>query len=318
MRKITILLSALLMGIDLFANDPKEDSISAELNKYVRFADSVNTALKYETGSIQLSGGFAKLNIPKGFKFLNAEQSKFVLHKVWGNPKRDDILGMVFPEKNTPFSDSSYAFIVSFDEMGYVKDDDASKINYDDLLKEMQADEKEVNKNRASAGYEPIHMVGWAQKPYYDDKNKVLHWAKELKFGNSTENTLNYDIRILGRRGVLSLNAVGNMSELALVNKDIQQVLAMAVFTEGNTYKEFDSNIDKVAAYGIGGLIAGKILLKAGFWVMILKFWKLIVAGIVGAWFLVKKFILGKKEQENNTAETTSDSSENETDRPAN
>ena len=265
--------------------------------------DSVNTAMKYETGTVKLSNGIAVLNVPKTFKYLNAEQSKFVINKVWGNPERDDVLGMLFPADGHPFADSSYAFIISYDAIGYVKDEDADKIDYNDLLKEIRDSEAEANKERAANGYEPIHMMGWASQPFYDKNKKVLHWAKELKFGSSAdETTLNYDIRVLGRKGILSLNAVASMSGLPMVKKDIDPVLFMAQFTDGNRYEQFDSNIDEVAAYTIGGLVAGKVLLKVGFWAMLLKFWKLIIGGIIAAFYGVKRFLTGRRKEEESVA----------------
>ena len=300
MRKVSFFLCLFLAFSTLsFAKKIPADStkiIEEQMRLYEKFADSVNSAMKYETGVIQLKGGMAKLNIPKGFKYLGIEQSNFVLHDVWGNPERDDLLGMIFPENGGPLKDSSYAFIISFDEMGYVKDDDANKIDYKELLAEMQKEEPAVNAERQKMGYEPIHMLGWAQQPYYDSKNKVLHWAKELKFGEDEWNTLNYDIRFLGRKGILSLNAIATIDQLPLVKNDINDILNIAQFTEGNTYADFNDNTDKVAAYTVGGLVAGKILLKVGFFA---KFWKLILLAIaaVGAG-IAKLFKRKKKEQE--------------------
>jgi uncharacterized membrane-anchored protein len=119
------------------SKDASVDSLTQVLMAKLKEQDSVTKAMKFETGLITLQGGFAKLNVPKGFKFFNAEQSKFIVSKVWGNPERNDILGMIFPENKDPYSGSSFAFIVSFEEMGYVKDGDAKDMNYDDLLKEM-------------------------------------------------------------------------------------------------------------------------------------------------------------------------------------
>jgi uncharacterized membrane-anchored protein len=287
MKKI-LLVICLLISSSLFVfakNDPDSTKLMLEqLKRYELFRDSVNSAMKYETGAIVLKGGMAKLTVPKGFKYLNIQQSQYIIHDVWGNPERDDILGMIFPENGGPLADSSYGFIVSFDDMGYVKDHDAGSIDYKELLEQMNKEEPALNAERKAQGYTSIHMVGWAQPPYYDTKNKILHWAKELQFGGEEgDNTLNYDIRFLGRKGILSLNAVATMNELPMVKKDIDQILNIAEFTDGNRYSDYDSNVDKVAAYTVGGLVAGKILLKIGFFA---KFWKLIVLGIgaIGAW----------------------------------
>jgi uncharacterized membrane-anchored protein len=283
----------------LFAKGNK-DSVAMLIAKQQKFVDSVDNSMKYETGNIVLTGGVAKLNVPAGFKFLNPDQSNYVLSELWGNPPQTGILGMLFPESSGPFGEKSYAFIITYDASGYVKDDDADKIDYDDLLKEIQKDEIEDNKTRVAQGYGAINMVGWASKPFYDKTNKVLHWAKNLHFSGADENTLNYEVRILGRKGVLSMNAVATMNELDSVKKDIDKVLAMPSFTDGNTYKDFDSKTDNVAAWTIGGLVAGKVLLKVGFWAIIGKFllagWKFILIGIVAVWAGIKKFF-GKKPQ---------------------
>ncbi len=298
MRKILfiVFVACLVFVTPVFA-DGEKDSTEINLKRQMQFIDSVEKAMKYETGKITI--GITNLNVPKGFKFLNNEQSNYVLSTLWGNPPQKDILGVIFPETGGPFAEHSYAFVVTFDEMGYVKDEDADKINYDDLLKQIQKEEVEENVTRKKEGYGSIHMEGWASKPFYDKNNKVLHWAKNLQFENQEDgNTLNYEVRILGRKGVLSMNAVALMSDLDVVKKDIDKVLAIPSFTSGNTYKDFDSKTDNIAAWTIGGLVAGKILLKVGFWGIIAKFfvaaWKFILIGLVAVWGAIKKFF-GKK-----------------------
>jgi uncharacterized membrane-anchored protein len=294
---LTTVLVFLLTTITVFAKGEK-DSLAIAMKKQLQFVDSVEAAMKYETGVIFLSDKIAKLTVPASFKFLNAEQSNYILSDLWGNPPQTGILGMLFPSNGGPFAEDSYAFVITYDGSGYVKDDDADKINYDDMLKDLQKGEIEENKQRKMQGYGAINMIGWASKPFYDKNNKVLHWAKNLQFEGQDEKTLNYEVRILGRKGVLSMNAVATMNELDSVKKDIDKVLAMPSFTEGNTYKDFDSKTDNVAAWTIGGLVAGKVLLKAGVWAVMGKFligaWKFILIGIVALWAGIKRF-LGKK-----------------------
>jgi uncharacterized membrane-anchored protein len=298
MKKMFLSVLAIVVFASAVVAKGDKDSLSIAIAKQEKFIDSVNSAMKYETGAIALSNAAIKLNVPTGFKYLNAAQSQYVISDLWGNPPRPDVLGMIFPENSGPFGENSYAFILSYDESGFVKDDDADKINYDDMLKDMQKEELEANKTRVAQGYSEIHIVGWASKPYYDKTNKVLHWAKNVHFGDAEINTLNYEVRILGRKGVLSMNAVATINEIDSVKKDIDKVLAIPAFTDGNTYKDFDSKTDNVAAWTIGGLVAGKILLKVGFWGIIVKFlavaWKFILLGLVAIWGFIKRFF-GRK-----------------------
>lgn len=307
MKKIINVFIACALPFFLFAGKygDSTEAASQELLKYVQLVDSVEKAMKYQTGIVSIGNGIAQLNVPAGFKYLNKEQSTYIITEIWGNPPQDGILGMLFPDAGSPFADSSYAYVITYDGMGYVKDDDADKINYDDMLKEMQESEKAENDERAKQGYEPIHFAGWAQKPFYDKTNKVLHWAKELKFGEATDgNTLNYEVRLLGRKGVLSLNAVASMSELTLVKNDIDKVLTIASFTKGNTYGEFDSKVDDVAAWTVGGLVAGKVLAKVGFFALILKNIKLVIIALAAVGGGVWRFITGRKKKEEETQET--------------
>jgi uncharacterized membrane-anchored protein len=299
---ISCLLAFLFLSTISYAKKG-EDSLQLAIENNMKFMDSVEGALHWQSNTVSIANGIAKLNLSKDFKYLNEEQSNYVLHDLWGNPPRTDVLGMIFPASSGPFSDSSYAFIITFDEAGYVKDNDAEKINYDDMLTEMQKGETEENRERAKGGYVPIHMVGWAARPYYDKENRVLHWAKELRFGYDSIHTLNYEVRVLGRKGVLSLNAVATMSELELVTADINKVLKIPEFSEGNRYKDFNSNTDKVAEYGIGALVAGGILAKTGVFAVIGKFllaaWKFIMIGIVAMWGAIKKFFTGRSKKNN-------------------
>jgi len=252
------------------------------------------TELKFQKGSIELLDGKLQLDLPEKFKFLDAKQSQFVLEKLWGNPPDDTIEGMIFLSDESPLGENTYAVTIEYSEEGYVKDDDAESIDYNELLKEMQEDAEEANEYRKEEGYPQVTLVGWASEPYYDSETKKLHWAKNLKFDGTETNVLNYNLRILGRKGVLVLNIISEMSTLERVKKDIPDILASADFTEGNRYEDFDSSIDKIAAFGLTGLIAGKVLAKAGF---LAKFWKLIAFAFVGAAGFIKKLFGSKSEE---------------------
>src|SRR5690606_15524591 len=108
-----------------------------------------------------------------------------------------------------------------------------------------------------------------------------------------------YAIRVLGRKGVLELNAVAGMSQLATVRGEMQRVLPLAEFKTGQSYADFNPDVDEVAAYGIGGLIAGKALAKVGFFAAALKILlamkKFLVLGVVAIGGLVAKLLRGRR-----------------------
>ena len=80
----------------------------------------------------------------------------------------------------------------------------------------------------------------------------MQYWAKEIHFGNETENTLNYNIRIFGRRSVLVLNSVAGMSQLPEIERNTPAILSGVEFNSGNRYADFNpASGDKVASYPI-------------------------------------------------------------------
>ncbi len=294
MKKLLTLLILFSMGVWGQNKKTKEENkemelLMQELNKM----DSISKALKPQTGIVKLPNGVATITVPEGYYYLNAEQASLVLEKAWGNPPEvSKCDGMLYPKDiNLVGGDETWAFIINYESMGYVKDDDADDIDYAEMMDELKKDTETANSERKAMGYDNIHIIGWASAPYYDKTKKVLHWAKEVQFGDTTKShTLNYDVRVLGRKGVLSMNAVGSLGMLKIVKNDIPKILASATFDAGNRYEDFDSGIDNVAAYTIGGLVAGKVLAKVGFFAVLLKFWKIAAVAIVAGFTAIKKF----------------------------
>ena len=262
-------------------------------------AEKLVQGLKYRQGEIDLNGGLAKLNVPPEFHFLGPEDTETVLVKLWHNPPSKQMLGMLLPVDKGPLNEDGWAVTISYTQDGYVKDDEAAKINYDKMLKEMKSAVHDSNKERAKLGYPTAELIGWAAEPRYDAQAHKLYWAKELAFDNSPEHTLNYNIRILGRRGVLVLNAISPMSELSDIENRAPQILSMVNFNDGNRYADFDPKIDRVATYGIAALVAGGVAAKLGLfklvWVVLLAAKKFVILGIaaVAAWC---RKIFGKRK----------------------
>jgi len=291
MKILNLLLVSGMFMHPLFA---VEDSTAYYLSRYNHFLDSIENNLQYDYGAIQLVEDIATLEVPEGYKFLNAKQSDFVLTELWGNPP-SEVLGLLFPDSSGPLSENfTYAVEVTYSEEGFIEDEDVNNLDFNTLMEEMQEDTKKANQERLKQGYPPIDLLGWASEPYYDEDTKKLHWAKALKFGDDSENTLNYNIRVLGRNGYLNLNAIGSMDVLPQFNRDVDLILANVNFNPGYQYADFNPRMDKVAAYGVGGLIAGKVLTKVGFFAMLGKYWKLLVLAVISILAALKNKIFAK------------------------
>ncbi len=296
--KNLFLLFTLLISTFLTAQQLQEQTVEQEMTEedYAAAIAEIESALVfYRDTTIDLGDGVATLNVPEGFKYLDPEQSEYVLTDLWGNPPQPT-MGMLFKEEAHILGDESWAFEISYDEMGYVEDDEASSIDYDDLADDIRESNEESNPERIELGYDPITFIGWAERPSYDEEKNKLYWAKELKFGDMEEHTLNYEIRALGRKGVLVVNGIATVDQLNEVKENAPNIIKSVAFNSGYTYAEFNPDIDEIAAVGIGGLIAGKVLAKAGFFALLAKFWKVILIGIAGAGAFLKRFFFGSKE----------------------
>ncbi len=289
-NKFMFLFICLVVGGSAYAVSPETEH---------KTAAEFEASLNYQQGKIVLPNDVATLAIPDNFRYLGSEDAERVLVQAWGNPPGHKMLGMIFPNAISPLSLEGWGVVVTYEEDGYVSDEDADGIDYDALLMQMKEGIAAANEERKKQGYGTLELVDWAAKPYYDKETHKMYWAKELAFGDVPTHTLNYNIRILGRRGVLVLNAVSDINQLTEIKQDMQQVLAFTNFNKGHRYEDFDSSTDKVAAYGIAGLVAGGLAAKAGLFSKLLalliagkKFIVLIVIGLlvfVGGLFKRKK-----------------------------
>ncbi len=266
---------------------------------------SILKSLKYQQGTIDLRGGLATLSVPTNFNYLGPDDAETVLVKLWHNPPQSQKpLGLLIPAGMTPMSSNVWVVTINYSEDGYVKDTDAGKINYDDLLKQMQKGIAAANKQRQDQGYRAITLVGWAAPPRYDAATHKLYWAKELKVDGETDHTLNYSIRMLGRKGVLELNAIASIEQFHEIDQQTPQILSMVDFKEGNRYADFDPKVDKVATYGLAALVLGGIAAKVGLfkllWVGLLALKKFVIIGVLAVVAFFKKLFNRNANSSNN------------------
>ncbi|WP_395611096.1 DUF2167 domain-containing protein [Pseudomonas sp. B22129] len=250
-------------------------------------------SLKQQTGTVTLPTGIATLKLNDEFYYLNPADTERLLTDGWGNPPGFKTLGMIVPKAVSPLSERGWGVIVSYKNDGHISDDDAAKIDYAELLKQMQEEDETSNAERKKQGYSGLHLLGWAEPPHYDEATHKMYWARELKADDAQQTTLNYSIRVLGREGVLELNAVAAMSDLATIKQELPKVLAFTNFTDGNLYTDFNPSTDKAAAYGLAALVAGGIAAKAGLFakigIFLLAMKKFLVVGVVALVAVVRK-----------------------------
>lgn len=251
-----------------------------------------------ETGIVSLDSCNATIHVPNGFQFIDAEQANYLFSEYWGNPYDPEMLGALIPRDNEAFYQVSVAYSISFTDCGYISDDDATSIDYDDLLASLKESNAESNKERVPE--QRLTLIGWAAKPKYIKGSHTLIWGRTYK-NYTGDDVVNYDIRILGRYGSLSVNAVVSPEDLPEVQEKEALVIKSFNFKKGYKYTDYDPDTDISSDLTIGSLVAGTILAKTGVLAKIgaflLKFWKLIIVAIAAIGGLIVKLFKGKKDK---------------------
>ncbi len=220
----------------------------------------------------------AQVAVPAGYVFIDGKSLREYLKAV-GEPVSDNLLGSLDP------TNSDWSVMFSFHDIGYVKDDDKDKLDADKLLQQFKDGTEAANKIRARADIPPIHVVGWEKPPKYNETTHNLEWA--IRGTCEGRDILNYDTRLLGRKGVMQVKLIVEPDQFAATLPVFTNVIAGYKFQEGNSYAEYQPG-DKVAKYGLAALVVGgaavgaaKLGLLGPVILFFKKGWKLLIVVIV-------------------------------------
>jgi uncharacterized membrane-anchored protein len=242
-----------------------------------------------------------KLDLPDGFAFLAQPDAGKLMEKM-GNLHNEDMLGLVVSQSDK----DEYIVTIDFEDSGHIKDDES--LDSKELLDSIREGEEEYNAERKKLGFHAIHAAGWDEQPHYDKQKHQLIWG--LLVESSDGGSINYNTRILGRTGFVSLNLLTDKQHLAEYKPAGSLLLSKTAFEPGKRYEDFNSSTDKVAEYGLTGLVLGgaglglakavKIGLLAkfgkGLLALLIAGKKAIVAAAVAAGAAIKSLFKKKKD----------------------
>ena len=247
--------------------------------------------VKWQRGPGKVSlGKHAEINVPEGYQFTAAEGTQRLL-QLMGNPTSGAELGFLAP------TNMDWFVVFEFNDVGYVKDDEKDQLNADKMLEAIRRGTEEANKERKEMGVPGLTITGWMQPPRYNEKTHNLEWA--INGESEGEKVVNWNTRLLGRRGVMEVSLVIDPAALPATMPIYQKLMADYDFKDGERYAEYQQG-DKVAQYGLAALVLGgaavgaaKLGLLAGLIAFFKKGWKLIVIGVIAVAGFVKKLIFG-------------------------
>lgn len=266
------------------AQDKQQQQAQADLARQVE-------ALNWVHGPATVPiGNEATVRIPQGVRYLDpAGTSKFL--QLNGNPATDN-------DYTIARDGSTWFAILDFDAAGYVSDKE--KIDPDALFKQLKAGEADANKQRTSSGQPGLFLDRWMVPPHYDAVSHNLEWGTVMHT-DSGEQVVNYTSRILGRDGVTEAILVSDPADLSSDLQQYRAAMAGFAYQPAKRYEDHKSG-DKLAAYGLGALVAGgaaaavvKTGLFAGIFAAIVKFgvafYKLIAVGVAAGYAALRKQI---------------------------
>ena len=269
------------LAIDL--KIPKTDE---EWNKAM---DSLNW--KEGPSLVNYNEANSKINISSNFSILEKEDAHQILY--WLNGTNFDYVDVYAINK----SNEQYMFF--YTDSGYVKTDDWTDVDPDQFIKEIRENYKTSNDARKKNGQPTILNVSWKKKPYLDGVYNSVYYALNVDWSDNKSSAEGTAI-ILGKEGYTTASYVagdnGYQEQMLLNLSKIHK------FNATKEYKDWKSG-DKVAAVGIGALLAttlGVKALKPGIiaagLLLLKKFWFIIFLPFI--W--LGKFFKGSSKKKKN------------------
>lgn len=282
----TLLISLVIVGLSPAIAHATESDDTTEIN----WIEGPKT--------VDVGKDLAKLDLPSEYVFADGDDAKQLMKKM-DNYVTGIEQGIVFSKDNN----ENWYVLFEFDDMGYVRDNDAKEIDADKLLSDIKKGTEEDNKERRKNGKSTLDIIGWDEKPHYDSNTHNLVWS--VLCNSRGEQIVNYNVRILGRGGVTEVTLVAGKEEMVKVKPKLETIISNYSYKEGKRYTDYIKG-DKAAEVGLTALIAGGAgagAVKLGLFAKILlifkKIWILIIVGTGG---LLKKIagIFKKKPEKVN------------------
>jgi len=269
--------------------------------------DSTTPSIVWNKGPYTAKlGAVAEIQIPKGYAYTDAVGARRFM-ELNHNPPDDSEIGLIVPipqNNDTGSNENNWYLLFEFNETGYVSDSEKGTLDADKILDSLKKNTEEQNVYRQKKGWSAYHVAGWQTAPFYDEITHNLTWSIIGRTDDPNEGqSVNYTTRILGRRGVMSVDLVLDPTVLSSVLPVSKEVMSTFQYTGGSRYADFVKG-DKVATYGLTALIVGgatAAAVKSGLFAKLIvamtALWKLILVGLAAIGAAIKRFFTNLKKK---------------------
>ena len=196
-----------------------------------------------------------------------------------------------------------YTIYLDYVDEGYIKLDDWEKVNSTNFLKQMNETAKSNAEYLKKINLDYTTKIDWIFKPTLNKENNSVSYSYKVTWNSGIE-TMESKNLILGKKGhlesafVINYREDLNFKEESEFSKDFVNGV---IFQDGFKHSDYKPG-DKIAAAGIGGLVAGslgvKALAKTGLLAKLLKFWWILLAPLA----FLGKFLSGKESSPNTSS----------------
>jgi uncharacterized membrane-anchored protein len=233
--------------------------------------------------------GRATISIPEGYYYLDAPATKRLLTTRQTTSDGSE-LGTILRVGES----GSWFAVFSHAGTGHIDDGDQNALDPEALLTALQGDNQRVNAQRAEHGWAARDLQAWHRPPSYSVATNRLTWSTRLVSGEDA--VINYDVRLLGRDGVMSVRLVTDPDSVLLSTSQFVEVMLTYAFNDGFRYGDFVAG-EPVASSGLATLIVSGHAPTAveggyfpGFWMGIIF---AVVVSLIGA-----KVLFGRREEQ--------------------
>jgi uncharacterized membrane-anchored protein len=244
------------------------------------------------------------LKIPSANLSIDILKSEFYLdnwkdinqHRWWnfGEGATSNQVAMIIGDEHTIYS--------YWNDDGYIKIDDWKDVNPDNLLKGMMEEQKGFREYLEKNNLNYVANLEWVFEPTLDKKNDVVNYSYKVTWSDGSLSLESKSLK-LGKKGHLEsayVVMIDSNSDLKAYADASAEFAEFVSFNDDYRHSDYKAG-DKVAAMGIGGLVAGslgvKALAKAGilakFMPFLLKFGWILLAPL----FFIGKLFGGNKSE---------------------
>lgn len=216
-------------------------------------------------------GDAAEIELGDDYVFLDGEDTRELMEYVG---QADPLaVGVVAPKAES----QDWSIIFSYDPIGYVKEDEKESLDSQAILQSIKEATEEGNKIRIERGFPALNVIGWYEEPHYDADSHNLVWVLLAEEADTQIQIVNYNIRLLGRHGVMQVILVSDPATLATTRAYLDDIIAHFSWKQGKSYAEWVAG-DKVAEIGLTALIVGGAAAAATG--LLGQIWRFLVAGV--------------------------------------